>query len=110
MKGRPRPESNQHPAVYKTAALPSSYGARERAAVIIALLACVGCSHSAPVAHADPPPLGRVVFTVDVRDDTRICLQTTQFMRFEDPMLPPVVCVETVGNLRSLAVRIRAAQ
>ena len=63
-----------------------------------------------PAAHPEPRSIGRVLFTVDVEDWTRLCLQTTQFMRFEDPNLPDVVCVETVGDLRSRAVRLRAAQ
>ena len=78
--------------------------------LLAASLACVACAHPAPVVQPTPPPLGRVVFTVDVQDSTRICLQTTQFMRFDDPNLPDVVCMETVGDLRYRAVRLRAAQ
>ena len=81
---------------------------------LCALVACSllmnACSHPAPVVDAAPRPIGRVVFTVDVGDNTRICLQTTQFMRFDDPNLPDVVCMETVGDLRYRAVRLRAAQ
>jgi hypothetical protein len=67
------------------------------------------------VAHAQPTVLsavhvGRINIGATVEDRTVLCLEITAAMRFEDPNLPGTpICLETIGDVRDRALRLRAA-
>jgi hypothetical protein len=80
---------------------------------LFTLLACSlflnSCAPRVVAAPVDPPRLRLVRIAADVDDDVTICWQTTTSMRFADPNLPDWLCVDSVGTLRSRALRLRAA-
>jgi hypothetical protein len=80
---------------------------------LFTLLACSlflnSCAPRVVAAPVDPPRLRLVRIAADVDDDVTICWQATTSMRFTDPNLPDWLCVDSVGTLRSRALRLRAA-
>jgi hypothetical protein len=67
------------------------------------------------VAHAQPTVLsavnvGRINIGATVEDRTILCLEITAYMRFSDPNLPAgPICLETIGDVRDRALRLRSA-
>jgi hypothetical protein len=87
------------------------FGRRLRPVFSLALCSLLmnGCAPRVVAAPVDPPRLRLVRIAADVDDDVTICWQATTSMRFTDPNLPDWLCVDSVGTLRSRALRLRAA-
>tara|TARA_R110000868_G_scaffold79604_31_gene226479 strand:+ start:612 stop:896 length:285 start_codon:yes stop_codon:yes gene_type:complete len=82
---------------------------RHLSTVLLVLTLSAGCIHSAPTAPAVPASVnttiqsnraGRIIIGIDVDDRTVLCVERTMPMIAENPVAPPVICLESIGELR----------